>query len=305
MGNFKPKEKKIFDAIDFYDSADELCGVEEIDIDLLEDFEGHPFKLYEGARLDDMVSSIKTYGIIQPLIVRKKKKTYEILAGHNRKNSAKLAGLTKVPCIVKEGLTDEEAWVYVIETNLMQRSFNDLLPSEKAIVLKERYDNIKSQGKRNDILRELRRLNGEETGKDMEMVSETSRDAVAEEYGLSGATMARLLRINNLVQGFKDMTDEKKLSLLAAVNLSYMPEELQEFTCDKVNEYGIKISEGISRKLRDCAKTDEILGVFLKPEKEKVQKVSVSAKVYDRYFVGKKKSEVEEIIEKALEAYFA
>ena len=61
-----------------------------------------------------------------------------MLAGHNRHNAAKLAGLTEVPAIVKEGLTDEEAWVYVVETNVIQRSFNDLSVSERIAVLSTR-----------------------------------------------------------------------------------------------------------------------------------------------------------------------
>ena len=63
-----------------------------------------------------------------------------MLAGHNRQNAAKLAGLKEIPAIVKDNLPDDEAYVYVIETNLMQRSFTDLSVSEKAAVLAERYD---------------------------------------------------------------------------------------------------------------------------------------------------------------------
>lgn len=90
MGKFEPKGKKIFgDAIDFYTDDNEIGSVEEIDIDLLVPFHDHPFRLYEGERLDDMVESIKTYGVMTPVIVRKQKNNYEILAGHNRTNAAK------------------------------------------------------------------------------------------------------------------------------------------------------------------------------------------------------------------------
>ena len=71
-----------------------------------------------------------------------------MLAGHNRTNAAKIAGLTEVLAIVKTDLSDEDAYVYVIETNLLQRSFAELLPSEKAAVLVARYEKISSQGKR-------------------------------------------------------------------------------------------------------------------------------------------------------------
>ena len=132
----KPSNRNILgDAIDFYTNDNEIGSVEEIDINLLVPFKNHPFQLYEGERLNDMVESIKENGILTPVIVRKLKNEYEILAGHNRTNAAKIAGLKKVPCIVKEKLSDKDAYVYVIETNLMQRSFNDLRMSEKALVL--------------------------------------------------------------------------------------------------------------------------------------------------------------------------
>ena len=62
---------------------------------------------------------------------------------------------------MKEGLSDEEAFVYVIETNLIQRSFADLLPSERAAVLEAKYNKVCCQGKRNGIIQELRIMSGE------------------------------------------------------------------------------------------------------------------------------------------------
>ncbi len=81
-----------------------------------------------------------------------------MLAGHNRQNAAKLAGLKEIPAIVKDNLPDNEAYVYVIETNLMQRSFTDLSVSEKAAVLAERYDKVLYQRKRDEIITELKEL---------------------------------------------------------------------------------------------------------------------------------------------------
>ena len=134
-------KRKIFDAVDMLteessaqvqDQASD--GVQVLPLDKIKDFHDHPFHLYEGERLDDMVESIKEHGVLSPVIVQKIQGGYEMLSGHNRANAAKLAGLAEIPAIVKEGLTEQEAYVYVIETNMIQRSFNDLLPSEKAAV---------------------------------------------------------------------------------------------------------------------------------------------------------------------------
>ena len=129
----------------------------------LRPFKTHPFHLYKDERLEDLVQSIQSNGILTPMIIRKNEtdaegREYEILAGHNRWNGAKLAGLTEGPCIIKYGLSDKEAWMYVIETNVIQRSFKDMLPSEKATVIALSYSKMFSPGKRSDIMQELRRL---------------------------------------------------------------------------------------------------------------------------------------------------
>jgi ParB family chromosome partitioning protein len=193
------KRRQIRDAIDFMTDEDIGIQTSEIAIDLIDEFSVHPFHLYEGKRLEDMVESIRTNGVLNPVIVRKIGERYEMLSGHNRMNASKLAGIETVPALVKEGLSEEEAYVYVLETNLMQRSFNDMYPSEKAIVLQLRYDKIANQGKRTDIERELRALeSGEEIPDEEPQID--SRGRIAKEYGLSGRTMARLLRINDLTE---------------------------------------------------------------------------------------------------------
>ena len=147
-----PKRKVFRDALDLLaedpvqDTSVAVNGIVSIPVEEIHPFYDHPFRLYEGDRLEDMVQSIRAYGVLNPVIVRKAARGYEMLAGHNRTNAAKIAGLTEVPAIVKTDLSDEDAYVYVIETNLLQRSFAELLPSEKAAVLVARYEKISSQG---------------------------------------------------------------------------------------------------------------------------------------------------------------
>ncbi len=139
------------------------AAVTDLPIEKIHMFQKHPFHLYAGERLDDMVESVKANGVLIPAIVRKVEPDgsgceYEMLSGHNRLNASRLAGRNEIPCIVKENLSDEDAWIYVVETNVLQRSFADMLPSEKAAVLALRYSKMFSQGKRNDIIAELKAL---------------------------------------------------------------------------------------------------------------------------------------------------
>ena len=107
-----------------------------------------------------MVESIRNHGVLCPVIVQKKGKGYEMLSGHNRQNAAKLAGLTEIPAIVKTELTEEEAYVYVIETNVLQRSFSELKPSEQAAVMAEHYEKMCGSLRHDEIVKELEALTG-------------------------------------------------------------------------------------------------------------------------------------------------
>ena len=131
----KDKRRIFCDAVDLLAPEAPEGGVQMLSVDAIKPFHEHPFKIYQGDRLEDMVESIREHGILTPVIVRKLGSGYEMLAGHNRHNAAKLAGLTEIPAIVKEDLTDDEAWIYVVETNVIQRSFSDLTISERIAVL--------------------------------------------------------------------------------------------------------------------------------------------------------------------------
>ena len=100
-------KRKTFDAVDMMTAdmphAETGNGLQHLPIDKIEPFHNHPFRLYEGERLDDMVESIREHGVLNPVIVRKKGRGYEMLSGHNRLNAAKITGLSEIPAIVKEG----------------------------------------------------------------------------------------------------------------------------------------------------------------------------------------------------------
>ncbi|MBO6108027.1 MAG: ParB/RepB/Spo0J family partition protein [Eubacterium sp.] len=326
-----PRRKIFDDAIDVLTGTEEAVeakgGVQEIPIKEIEPFHDHPFRLYEGERLDDMVDSIKTHGVLTPVIVRKVGKGYEMLAGHNRVNAARIADLETVPAIVKEDLSDEDAYVYVIETNLMQRSFTDFLPSEKAVILAARYENIKSQGKRNDILREIAVLQGETSGlidqKSDEGDDLTSglldqkldgRGNVAEEYGLSSKTVARLLRLNSLIPVFRALVDKGTLPLYAAVEISFLTEEAQGWIYDAAEKYKIRINMKSAKLFRDVgddltvARVDEIAKGLAagagKSPSNAYQNVRLPKIIYKKYFKDMNDDKVQAILQIALEQYF-
>ena len=284
-------------------------GLRMLPIKKIRPFHDHPFHLYEGERLEDMVASVREYGILNPVIVQEIDGGYEMLSGHNRMNAAKLVGLKEIPAIVKTDLSEEEAYVYVIETNLMQRSFSDLLISEKAAVLKARYERVSNQGKRNDILREIASLEG----KSLDDVTcghgdhkLKTRDSIGKEYELSGSSVGRLLKLNDLIKPFKDMVDRGALYTKVALQLAFLPEEEQNMVYNVIKEKKTKITIEMVMKLRSHsgALTDAMVRRYLCTEPVKKKCYKVPARIVEKYFVGMDPNKVDSIVEQALEAWF-
>ena len=231
-----------------------------------------------------------------------------MLSGHNRLNAAKLAGLKEIPAIVKTGLSEEEAYVYVIETNLMQRSFSDLLISEKAAVLKARYEKESCQGRRNDIIEEIARLEGKEVEVtrghgDHRM---KTRDSIGKEYELSGSSVGRLLKLNDLIKPFKDMVDRGALYTKVALQMAFLPEEEQNMVYEAIKGKSTKITLEAVMKLRSHsgALTDAMVKRYLSAEPVKKKCYKVPGRIVEKYFEGMDPNMVDSIVEQALEAWF-
>lgn len=302
-------KRKVFqDAVDLVSPPEEMVnsvvnGQVMIPVVKIVPFHNHPFRLYEGKRLDYMVENIKEHGILIPVIVQKIADGYEMLSGHNRWNAAKIAGISEIPAIIKENLSEREAYVYVIETNMLQRSFDDLLPSEKAAVLAERYEKVMCQGRRNDILEEIAMRNGmgapETCGHDVH--KSKSRDSIGEEYGMTGRNIARYMRLNQTTDQIKEMVDDGAMAMVTAVELSYLSEEEQKQVCSVMEEHGGKIKNAQAVELHDAAGSlteDKVKNILAGEVKEKpVSDAKMFAQIKKKYFKGKSTDEIMRVID--------
>ena len=319
-----PKRKVFQDAVDLLtedlavDKAVTENSIQMLNVDSIRPFEKSPFRHYEGERMTEMAENVKEHGILNPVIVQEMPDGYRMLSGHNRLEAAKQAGIAEIPAIIKKKLTEQEAWVYVIETNMLQRSFAELSTSEKAAVLEERYDKVLYARRKDEIMQELRQLEGipekqdlvEKVGHDDLLSggcgSRQNRDAVGEEYGLSGSSVARLLRVNKLIPELKEKLDAGDLNLTAAVQLSYADEEIQKAAVAANRP----ISRETAVQLRAEDMTPDAARAILTESAQKKPKatgrsVRLPADVYERYFHQTDAKTAAEIIEAALAAWFA
>ncbi len=287
--------------------------VSKIPCDDLIEYRNHPFTTYDGERLEDMVASIKANGVIVPIIARPiENGKYEILSGHNRTKAAKLAGLITVPAIIKNGISDEEAELYVTETNLLQRGFGEMKISEQARVLAVRYSEMFSEKKQAAIAEELGMLEG---GSCTTKLAETGK-----EYGLSQATVARLLRIAMLSDELKAQVDEGRIKIRTAVELSFVPLNIQKYVdfCMNKQESDYILPYSTAKEIREFVESRQnfnsiiradIMNIILEDKLdkkiEKPKSVKVTKQVYDKYFSNcKDKKIITQTIELALEEYF-
>jgi len=220
----------ISDIIGKPDLSNNDKDIKQVKTYLLIPFKNHPFKLYEGDKLNDMVESIKEYGILSPVIAREieNREELELLSGHNRVNAAKIIGLETVPTIIKN-VDDDTAQIIVAEANFMQRQ--DFLPSERAKAYKMQLDALNRQGKKREI-----DICSNGTYVD------TSREEVAKNNDTSASQIRRYIRLNNLTDELLDMVDENILGFRPAVEISYLSSESQKIIESLIKNQNIKIS---------------------------------------------------------------
>ena len=138
--------------VDPPEPRDASSGVEEkveyINLSELHPSPLNPFGVRDDVEMQALVESVKTGRLNQPALVRPRPDVgYEIIAGHRRHKASELAGYFNMPCIVRQ-MTDDEAIIAMTDDNLRHRE--KLLPSEKALAIKQQYEAIKHQRVRRD-----------------------------------------------------------------------------------------------------------------------------------------------------------
>ena len=288
----------------FTQQTEEKPVVVELAIDSLIPYRSHPFALYEGERLDDMVESVTENGVLTPIIVQPiENGQYEILAGHNRWNASKIAGKKTIPAIIKTDLTAEEAYVYVVETNVFQRGFDNLKLSEQAAVIAERTDSFREE-KRNAIREEIQSISGDSPNR--------ADVAVGEEYGMNSKRVARLVRIHRyLIPELKALLDDNRIPFVGAINLAFLNENDQREVAELAEDYEITLKKCEElKRLADAGELDDVAAVLDNTAKQeqtapKMKPVRIRKDVFDRYFQKNKDREyVQDVVEVALSEYF-
>ena len=270
--------------------------VRVIPIQFFDDFPKHPFNVKMDADMEALIESIKEFGILTPLIARKKEnERYEIIAGHRRKFAAKKLGLPELPVVLRD-MTRDEAVIAMVDSNLHRER---ILPSERAYAYKMKMEARKRQGSRTDLT-------------STPMVSKLRTDeAVASETGESREQIRRYIRLTYLIKEILDIVDDGRIAFRPAVELSYLTEGQQKdlFYTIESEDATPSLAQAIEmKKLSQQGKltADKIFSIMLQQKPNQVEKIKIPASKFEKYFTrGTPQSQIETVIFQALEEYYA
>ncbi|MBR3288555.1 MAG: ParB/RepB/Spo0J family partition protein [Lachnospiraceae bacterium] len=217
-----PVEKVVEKIVEVPSGKNQTGEPLQVNINFVQPNPNQPRKNFDEERLNELAESIKNYGVIEPIVVRKVGPVhYEVIAGERRLRASKIAGLSQVPVIVKE-YTDDERKVITLLENVQREDLNSV---EKALGYKALIDEFN-----------------------------LTQDEVAEKVGKSRSAITNTLRILSLDEKLLEMIKEGVLSEgHARALLSIENEEIRDKIVKEVVEKKLSV-----RKIEDMVRLEKL-----------------------------------------------
>lgn len=268
--------------------------VVKLPISSLRDFSCHPYKVRDDESMRETTESVKTFGVLVPIIVRTcDNGGYEIISGHRRKRACELAGIDSMPAIVRE-LDDDAATIVMVDSNLQREN---VLPSERAQAYKMKLEAMKRQAGRPS------KENVSQVG-----TQKRSDQIMAEELGESRNQIQRYIRLTELAPELQDMVDNKKIAFTPAVELSYLSESEQRLLLDAMDSEQATPSLSQAQRLKQFSQRGEltaaVMRAIMSEEKKEAERVTLKGDTLRKYFPASyTPKRMEETIIKLLEQW--
>lgn len=286
--------------------AEESCEkVVRIPLAELHPFPNHPFHVRDDEAMQNTVDSIREYGVLTPGIVRPREDGgYEIVAGHRRKHGSELAGLSDMPCIVRE-MDNDTATILMVDSNIQRE---DILPSERAQAYKMKLDAIRRKAGRPAKNAEISTAgNCDQVGHNYD--GKRSVQIVADEAGESKTQVQRYIRLTELQPKLQQMVDDKKIAMTPAVELSYLKPEEQQMLLTAIDSEQATPSLSQAQRMKKLSQAgklndDTMLDIMMEQKKPEKCELTFSGDVLRKYFPRSYTPQrMQETIIKLLEAW--
>ena len=271
----------------------------------LHDFPNHPFKVRDDEAMQETTESIRQYGVLVPAIVRPRAGGgYEIIAGHRRRHGSELAGLSAMPCIVRQ-MDDDTATILMVDSNIQREN---ILPSERAQAYKMKLEAIRRKaGRPAKGAENLPEDNCDQVGHNFD--GKRSVEIVADEAGESKSQVQRYIRLTELTPELQQMVDEKKIGMTPAVEISYLKPEEQQMLLTAIDSEQATPSLSQAQRMKKLSRDgklndDTMLDIMMEQKKPEGYNVVLSADKLRKYFPRSyTPQKMEETILKLLDAW--
>ena len=271
----------------------------------LHDFPNHPFKVRDDEAMQETAKSIRQYGVLVPAIVRPREDGgYEIIAGHRRRHGSELAGLSAMPCIVRQ-MDDDTATILMVDSNIQREN---ILPSERAQAYKMKLEAIRRKaGRPAKEAENLPEENCDQVGHNSD--GKRSVEIVADEAGESKSQVQRYIRLTELSPELQQMVDEKKIGMTPAVEISYLKPEEQQMLLTAIDSEQATPSLSQAQRMKKLSRDgklndDTMLDIMMEQKKPEGYNVVLSADKLRKYFPRSyTPQKMEETILKLLDAW--
>lgn len=257
----------------------EIAGTQEIEIGRIHSFPNHPFKVLDDEKMDTLVDSIRENGILNPVIVRPDNSgDYEMISGHRRLHAAGIAGLNKVPAIVKE-MSDDEATIIMVDANVQRE---EILPSERAFSLKMKMNAMRRQGARIDV--------DGTCCTECDKSGKKTASIVGDQVGLKARQVHKYIRLTELVPEILEFIDQKKITITMGVDISYLDEQIQKWVYEYYKDNGflkpVQVEALKNYPNLSNATQQNVISIMndALPKKSNSAKITFSEKKLDKYF---------------------
>jgi len=277
----------------------------QVPLSKLHDFPNHPFKVRDDEAMQETAESIRQYGVLVPAIVRPREDGgYEIIAGHRRRHGSELAGLSAMPCIVRE-MDDDTATILMVDSNIQREN---ILPSERAQAYKMKLEAIRRKAGR-PVKTEEKDVpdNSVQVGQNFD--GKTSRELLAENSPDSSTQIQRYIRLTELSPELQQMVDEKKIGMTPAVEISYLKPEEQQMLLTAIDSEQATPSLSQAQRMKKLSREgklndDSMLDIMMEQKKPEGYNVVLSADKLRKYFPRSYTPQrMEETILKLLDAW--
>ena len=271
-----------------------------IPVSMLHPMPCSPFKIRDDDAMQELVLSIKNFGILNPLEVRPNDSGYfEIISGARRYQGAIQNQLESIPAVILD-LDDDEAIIRMVDSNI-QREY--LLPSERAYAYKMRMEALKRKAGRPK----------KAESKNSPKISANFRsdDSIGEKAGISGDTVRNYISLTLLVPALMQLVDESKIGLTPAYQLTHLSPAEQDLLFETIESEQATPSLSQAQRMRRLSEQgqlneDSMLSIMMEQKKPVKRDVALSGDKLRKYFPKHYSPEqIETIIFKLLDAWIS